>query len=163
MSSSYFPCQPPPHIVLLSMQCISITHSSDPTSAIQGKPSSYSSRKWESSPKPHDASVEAIQEANIQLYFSSNLSEHQHEYVDKYVGKEITSFAEVQESDAGTKARLCADGKFESVAYSDKVKQERAAKAKARGSEHLKNKKKGVPKKKALSIHRKKAGGGWEE
>ena len=83
--------------------------------------------------------------------------------MDQYVGKKITSFAEVQEGDAGTKARLCADGKFESVAHLDKVKQERAVKAKARGSEHLKNKKKGVSKKKALSIHRQKAGGGWEK
>jgi hypothetical protein len=77
--------------------------------------------------------------------------------MDKYVGKEIISFTEVQESDVGTKVLLCIDGKFESVACSDK------AKAKVRGSEHPKNKKKCVYKKKSLSSHRKKAAGGWEE
>jgi hypothetical protein len=89
----------------------------------------------------------------------SNLSEHWHEYMDQYIGKEVFSYAEFKDRQGGSKVQLDED-KFSQAkaakAYSDM--KGRLAKAKSEATANRMKKSGG--KKRTLSSHRQKDRGG---
>lgn len=200
MSSSYFPYQPPPHVLQLSIQQISITKSSNspsqPNSRLEHTPSDrLSPSKSEPEPNPSGllflpnsepestctASLSKPATHRIPLYphgtpqtsknqreqaiqkdFMSNLSEHQHKYMDQYVGKEVFSYAEFTERQSGSKVKLNGAKFFQAKAvkaakaYSDM--KERLSRTKSDAT--INRTKKSRVEKKALSSHRQRVGAG---
>lgn len=167
MSSHYFPYQPPAHILQLSIQHIGITESSGSPSPPKCESPSTSSKKCSapkaSYPQKSPPTDEKFRDPAIQANFMSNLSEHQHAYTDQYAGKEIVSYAEFLERQGGPKVQLGGDQYFWAKAAKawDEMK-EQLAKARSEATAN-RMKSKNWGKKKALSSHRQRVGGGGED
>jgi hypothetical protein len=109
MSSSYFPYQPPPHIVQLSIQHINITKRISPSPSPPNGQSQSASAACPSlgfrRPSPNDITSaqrrcfpnEEARQTMIRTDFKYNLKQHGREYLKQYEGKELISHRQLTE------------------------------------------------------------------